>query len=133
MRKEIASMNVAVIGGGSWATALVKIFSENLLKVGWWVRSKKIASHIKKFGRNPSYLTSVEFHIHRLDIHTELSTLLIKDYQIIVLAVPSIFLKDTFQGVSRYLFKKKKWISSIKGLLPDGMNLISYYLKTIKV
>ncbi|WP_103326913.1 NAD(P)H-dependent glycerol-3-phosphate dehydrogenase [Bacteroidetes bacterium endosymbiont of Geopemphigus sp.] len=129
MCREPTSTNVAVIGSGSWATALVKIFSENLPKVGWWVRSEKIASHIQRFGRNPSYLSSVGFHVHRLDIRAELSSL-IRDYQIIVLAMPSIFLKDTFQGVAHSLFKEKKWISSIKGLLPDDTNLVSDYLKT---
>lgn len=129
MRKELNSVNIAVIGSGSWATALVKIFSENLYKVGWWVRSEKIASHIQKFGHNPSYLTSVGLHAHRLDIRIEPGSL-IRDYQVIVLAMPSVFLKDTFRHIACSSFKDKKWISSVKGLLPDDANLVSDYLKT---
>ena len=46
---------VAVIGGGSWATALVKILSENNTSVGWYVRNKVIHDHLLQEGHNPNY------------------------------------------------------------------------------
>ena len=52
---------VAVIGGGSWATALVKILCENNTSVGWYIRNEMIYEHLMQEGHNPNYLSSVEF------------------------------------------------------------------------
>ena len=35
---EVANHKVAVIGGGSFGTALAKIFSENLGHCSWWIQ-----------------------------------------------------------------------------------------------
>ena len=53
---------VAVIGGGSWATAIVKILSEQNLQINWWLRNTKDAAFIRKFNQNPSYLSDVEIN-----------------------------------------------------------------------
>ena len=53
---------VAVLGGGSWATAIVKILTENLEVVNWWMRDENCANHIKKFQHNPKYIQSIQFN-----------------------------------------------------------------------
>lgn len=128
MNEKPVSTNFAVIGSGSWATALVKILSENLPKVGWWIRSEKLALHVQKYGCNPSYLTSVKFSSNNLDVRTGLHDL-VRDYQVIVLAVPSLFLKEVFKQIPISLGKEKKWISSVKGLLSGDIGFVSDYLK----
>jgi glycerol-3-phosphate dehydrogenase (NAD(P)+) len=59
--------NIAVIGGGSWATALVKILIEhkelhnsNIHKLQWWVRSEEKANFIREKHHNPDYLSTIE-------------------------------------------------------------------------
>ena len=52
-------MNVSVIGGGSWATAIVKILTENNDYVGWWMRNQESVDYIKRYHHNPNYLSSV--------------------------------------------------------------------------
>ena len=52
---------IAVIGGGSWATAIVKILSNNVKHVYWWVRETEIKEGVEKFNHNPLYLSDVEF------------------------------------------------------------------------
>ena len=55
--------SIGIIGGGSWATALVKIFSQQTeLPINWWVRNEEVALHIENYGHNPNYLSSVQFH-----------------------------------------------------------------------
>ena len=56
---------VAVIGGGSWATALVKILCNNVSKLNWYMRNELAVEHIHKFRRNPNYLQSVEFELDK--------------------------------------------------------------------
>ena len=53
-----------MLGGGSWATALTKILSENGSRVYWWMRSKDDVQHLLRTRHNPRYLSSVA---HDLD------------------------------------------------------------------
>ena len=54
---------IAVIGGGSWATALVKILSNNVDEINWWVRNEETVEFIKRYHHNPNYLSDVEFNL----------------------------------------------------------------------
>ena len=54
------NISVAVIGGGSWATALIKILSNNTDNIHWWVRSAETAEYIRKHRHNPKYISDVE-------------------------------------------------------------------------
>ena len=49
-KKTRLRYRVAVIGGGSWATAIVKILSANLEHIHWWVREEEIAEGVSKYG-----------------------------------------------------------------------------------
>lgn len=51
----------AVVGHGSWATALVKILLENERNVGWYIRNRDVLEHVRKHGTNPRYLRDVRF------------------------------------------------------------------------
>ena len=59
-------LKVAVLWGGSWATAIVKMLCENLETVGLYMRSTYAAEHIKLNKHNPNYLSSAELHHHQL-------------------------------------------------------------------
>ena len=54
-----SQLKYAVFGGGSWATAIVKMLCENLEEVGWYMRSVYAKDHILKHQHNPNYLSSV--------------------------------------------------------------------------
>ena len=58
-------MKVSVLGGGSWATAIVKLLTNNI-DVSWWHRSQEAVSYINEFHHNPKYLQSVEFDLNKL-------------------------------------------------------------------
>jgi glycerol-3-phosphate dehydrogenase (NAD(P)+) len=117
---------IAVIGGGSWATAIVKMVLNTNEKVGWWMRNKESVEFIKKFKHNPHYLSSVEFDMTKLDVNSDLLAT-IKKYEVLIMAVPAAFLEDALKQVTPNDLKDKIIVSAIKGIVPDGNLIIGDY------
>lgn len=109
---------IAVIGGGSWATALVKILCNNSDQVLWWVRTEETVEHLKTYRKNPRYLQSVEFDLNKVTVSNDLESLL-NQANIIIIAAPSAFLTGIFKSISPDLFKGKKVFSAVKGIIPE--------------
>jgi len=108
---------IAVLGGGSWATAIVKMLSENLDSIGWYMRSVYAIEHIKRNKHNPSYLSSAELHPEQLDLSDDMNYI-VENYDILIFAIPSAFLK-TELGKLSVLLKDKIIFSAIKGIVPE--------------
>ena len=77
---------IGVIGGGSWATALIKIFQENNFDINWWVRSEESIKKIKTFERNPNYLSSVKINLNKTTVHSDINNV-VKNSDYLVFAV----------------------------------------------
>jgi glycerol-3-phosphate dehydrogenase (NAD(P)+) len=128
-KKTRLRYRVAVIGGGSWATAIVKILSENLEHIHWWVREEEIVEGIVQFGHNPLYLSSVYINPIDINISTDIKKIVARsDYVIIV--SPSAFLHQTLKPLKKSKLSKKKIVSAVKGIVPETMQLITDYLKS---
>ena len=54
---------IAIIGGGSWATAIAKIVVGHTHHIGWYMRRDDRIDDFRRLGHNPAYLTSVHFTI----------------------------------------------------------------------
>jgi glycerol-3-phosphate dehydrogenase (NAD(P)+) len=119
---------IAVIGGGSWATALVKILSENDLKIKWWMRNKEAVLHIKNYGHNPNYLSDVYINTRKVKVDTSIIKT-IEGVQTIILAVPSAFLEETLAPLSKENFKGVQVVSAIKGIVPNENVLVSEFIE----
>ena len=117
---------IAVIGSGSWATALVKILCENCSSVGWYVRNETIHEHLSKEGHNPNYLSSVEFNTKQLDLHTDLNEIVDK-YKVLILAIPSYFVDSSLAELTTPI-EDKIIFSAIKGIVPEQNTLVGTYL-----
>ena len=117
-----------VIGGGSWATALVKILTDNKLPVNWWVRSEQVMLHIQQRHHNPHYLSSVYFDTSLLKISTHIEQI-IEDSECIIIAMPSAYVSDACKKLPADAFSNKKVISAVKGILPEQNLLLNDYLK----
>lgn len=87
---------IGMIGGGSWATAIMKILTTNDGVVNWWVRSQDTVDHINEFHHNPRYITSVEFDPQKINVTTDLKAV-VEGSDTLILAVPSAFLKKHFR------------------------------------
>ena len=119
---------IAVIGGGSWATALVKILTNNVDEIHWWVRSADTADFITKYRHNPNYLSDVEINLEKVRISNDLSQT-ISSSEIIILAVPSAFLKPALEKIKQEAFENKTIFSAIKGIIPDDLLIVGDYLR----
>ncbi|MCC7301028.1 MAG: NAD(P)H-dependent glycerol-3-phosphate dehydrogenase [Bacteroidia bacterium] len=119
--------DIAIIGGGSWATALVKILCNNTDKIHWWVRDDDTAAHIRKYGHNPKYLSSAEFDTGKLEVSSDLKKVL-NGSERVILAVPSAFLKEVLIPVGKEDLKSKVIFSAIKGIVPDQNTIVGEFL-----
>ena len=115
-------MRFGIVGSGSWGTALVKILTDNQQSLNWWIRNPVIIDHLKKKGHNPQYLSSVFFDLSRLSLTSDLEKL-IRDSTCLVIAVPSAYIEQIFEGLPRGIFEGKQILSAVKGILP-GKNLL---------
>ena len=118
---------ISVIGGGSWATAIIKILSNNVNKIHWWVRSAETAEFIRKYKHNPNYLSDVEINTDKIEVETDLKKA-IQSSDIVILAVPSAFLKNALANITADDFKNRAVFSAIKGIIPDELLIIGDYL-----
>ena len=107
----------AVLGGGSWATAIVKMLSGNEEKVSWYMRNTAAIAHIRAYNHNPNYLSSVEFHLERLQL-TDKIIEAVEAAEILIFAIPSAFLESELQKLDRTLTDKVIF-SAIKGIVPE--------------
>lgn len=124
---KISSAGIAVIGGGSWATALVKVLSNNTDNIWWWVRKNKTAEYIREHRHNPDYITDVEIDTKKVTVTSDVRQA-VSGADILILAVPSAFLKDALKPLSSEVLKNKIIVSAIKGIVPDELLIIGEYL-----
>lgn len=127
MKQEINK--IAMIGGGSWATAIVKILCDNTQhkEVYWWMRSKLLVRHIQQHKHNPDYLSSVEIKLPGKQIGNDLKEI-VAACDTLVLAVPAAFLQDALQGLQPEDLKGKVIISAIKGIVPVHNQIIGEFI-----
>ena len=112
----------AVIGGGSWATAIVKMLTENNNTVIWYMRNSEAIAHIKEEFHNPNYLSAVSFDLQYLKLTDQIDEAL-NGAQCIVFAIPSAFLV-TEMAKSTIDLKGKIIFSAIKGIVPETGKIV---------
>ena len=126
------SPKFAVIGGGSWATANVKMLCENLDEVTWYMRSVYAIEHIKKQEHNPNYLSSVEFDTTQLYLTNDINEA-VKRADVLIFAIPSAFLKRELDNLTES-FEGKIVFSAIKGIVPEtGLIVGEHFHKTYDI
>lgn len=111
-------LRFGVFGGGSWGTAIVKMLTENLDQVGWYMRSDSAIRHIIKEGHNPNYLSSVEFEVDQLHLSHDINEI-VEVSDVLIFAIPSAFLEGELQQLTASL-EGKIIFSAIKGIVPES-------------
>lgn len=123
---NIKTDKVAVIGSGSWATALSKMLLENVGEINWFFRKTTTIEQFKKLEHNPRYLPSVEFDTSRINFYSNINNI-IDNSDILVLAVPSAFL-PVILGEIKTDISSKYILSGIKGIVSEENLLVVEYL-----
>lgn len=123
---------VAVLGGGSWATAIVKMLCENLNEVYWYMRNKEAVAYIKKHHHNPNYLSSAEFDTSQLILSSDINQT-VKNADILIFVIPSAFLNAELQKINEAI-SHKIIFSAIKGIVPEsGLIVGEHFNKKLNI
>ncbi|MCR4602985.1 MAG: glycerol-3-phosphate dehydrogenase [Prevotella sp.] len=125
MDRESLCNRIAIVGGGSWATAIAKIVVEHTHHIGWYMRREDQIDDFIRIGHNPSYLTSVHFNTQEINFNSDLNKI-VADYDTLVFVVPSPYLKHHLRKLKVRL-KDKFIITAIKGIVPDENLICSDY------
>lgn len=118
----------AVIGGGSWATAIAKMLCENQEKIAWYMRSTYALEHLKHQKHNPNYLSSVAFDTNKLQLTNDINEA-IKFADVIIFAIPSAFLSGELEKMTESL-EGKTIFSAIKGIVPETSLIVGEHFHT---
>lgn len=121
-------MRIGIIGSGSWATAIAKIVTDNGHDIFWWVRQSANIDYFKKRHHNPHYLRNAYFDVSKLNFSDNVLDV-VENVDIIVMAVPSIHLEASLEGILAEHLKNKKIVSAVKGVLPYHNILLNEYLQ----
>lgn len=117
---------VAILGGGSWPTALAKIVMNNVDQINWYIRRQDQIDEFVRQGRNPDYLTTIRFDVSRINFTSDINEV-VRTSDILILAIPSPFLKQHLKKL-RLSLRRKIIVSAIKGMVPDENMVVTEYL-----
>ncbi|AJR03016.1 NAD(P)H-dependent glycerol-3-phosphate dehydrogenase [Siansivirga zeaxanthinifaciens] len=122
-------LKYAVFGAGSWATAIVKMLSENLNEIGWYMRSVYTKEHLLKEQHNPNYLSSVEFHLEQLKLSNDIND--IANYaDVLIFVIPSAFIHSELEKLNIDI-SGKTIVSAVKGIMPETGLLVGEHFHEV--
>tara|TARA_R110000868_G_scaffold44768_7_gene149153 strand:+ start:1118 stop:2119 length:1002 start_codon:yes stop_codon:yes gene_type:complete len=116
------NIKFAMLGGGSWATAIVKMLTENADVVNWYMRNTDAIEHIRTQKHNPNYLSSVEFHTEQLNLTDNINEA-VANADVLIFAIPSAFLENELKHLTVDI-KDKIIFSAIKGIVPESSLIV---------
>ena len=108
---------IAIIGGGSWATAIAKIVVGHTHHIGWYMRRDDRIDEFRRLSHNPAYLTSVHFEVDEIGFSSDINRI-VADYDTLVFVTPSPYIKNHLKKLKTRI-KDKFVITAIKGIVPD--------------
>lgn len=116
---------IAVLGGGSWATALSKLILANEAGIIWYMRRQDRIDEFLKCGHNPVYLTDVDFDTERIEFTSDINRAF-EGADTVVVAVPSPYFKSHAEKISVNI-ADKNIVSAVKGIVPDDNMIVTDY------
>ncbi len=118
-------LRTAVLGGGSWATAIAKLLVDKTHEIGWYMRKPEQIEEMQRTGHNPSYLQAVEFNVNEIEFSSDINHI-IREYDALIFVTPSPYFKEHMKKVTEDL-SRKYIIIATKGIVPDEQMVMSEY------
>ena len=125
MAPKLTGGKIAIMGGGSWATAIAKIMLVQEESINWYMRRDDRIEDFKRLGHNPAYLTGVRFDVKRINFSSDINKT-VRDSDILIFVTPSPYLKSHLKKLKTRI-KDKFIITAIKGIVPDENLIVSDY------
>lgn len=129
MASKLPNGKIAIMGGGSWATAIAKIMLAQEESINWYMRRDDRIEDFKRLGHNPAYLTGVRFDVKRINFSSDINKI-VKESEILIFVTPSPYLKNHLKKLKTKI-KDKFVVTAIKGIVPDENLIISSYFNQI--
>ena len=120
---------IAIIGGGSWATAIAKIVVGHTHHIGWYMRRDDRIEDFRRLGHNPAYLVGVHFNINEIEFSSDINKIA-QQYDTLVFVTPSPYLKSHLKKLKTRL-RDKFIVTAIKGIVPDENLVCSEYFHQV--
>lgn len=122
-------LEVAVLGAGSWGTAIAKLFADRGHSVRLWARRGELAHAIEAHAENASYLPG-----HRLPATLHATSQLqraLSGAQVVYFVVPSHGLREVVQEAIPYLPEQGPLVSATKGIENGSLLLMTQVLEEV--
>ncbi len=129
MMEDTDRPRIAIMGGGSWATAIAKIVMKRQEEIVWYMRRQDQIDEFMRVGHNPSYLSSVIFDTERIKFTSKINVA-VDSADVLVFATPSPFFKSHMKKLRRRI-DGKIIVSAIKGIVPDENLVLSEYFNKV--
>lgn len=120
---------IAVMGGGSWATALAKLLLYNCEEILWYMRRDDRIEDFKRLRHNPAYLSDVEFDINRIEFSSDINYVC-SQADTLLLVMPSPYFKSHLAKITVDL-SQKFIVSAVKGIVPDDNEIVTEYMHRV--
>ncbi len=120
---------IAIIGGGSWATAIAKIVVGHTHHIGWYMRRDDRIEDFKRLGHNPAYLRSAHFNVDEILFSSDINKI-VEEYDTLVFVTPSPYLKNHLSKLKTNIHDKFI-VTAIKGIVPDENLVCSEYFHQV--
>lgn len=114
---------IAILGGGSWGTALAKLLSENGNKVTVWIRNEEHCKELREVRINKKYLPNVKIPLDIVflsDINES-----VKNAQVILIVTPTQVVRNTLKQIEDEYKTDKIVINASKGIEVGTLNRVS--------
>lgn len=118
---------VAVLGGGSWATAIAKIVMHHEGKITWYMRRDDRIDEFRRLHHNPAYLTGLHFDVDRINFSSDINDV-VKNCDTLIFVIPSPYIKSHLKKLKANM-KDKMVVTAIKGIVPEESLTVSRYFQ----
>lgn len=122
-------INIGVIGGGSWGTALAILLSNNGHNVDMWVRDSLQLREMKESRENKKYLPGITFPPN-LNTTNDISRA-VHNKQLILLSVPSHGVRHVLNSTKNIIKKDQVIVNVAKGIENDTLLRVSEIVEEI--